>query len=67
MRRKRDIITYFFLFLRKNGMLCKKYIYRKPVIKIARTIYPEGKPQMSLNGKDQWYGLQEMNINFKNK
>jgi hypothetical protein len=40
-------------------MLCKKYTYRKPVIKISKTIYPEGKPKMSLNGKDEWYGLQE--------
>jgi hypothetical protein len=45
-------------------MLCKKYTYRKPVIKIARTIYPEGKPQMSLNGKDQWYGMSSYS-NFK--
>ena len=67
MKRKRDIITKLFLLLRKHGVLCKKYIYRKPVIKIAKTVYPEGKPRMSLNGKDQWYGLQEMNVNYKNK
>jgi hypothetical protein len=67
MRRKRNIITYFLIFLRTSGMLCKKYTYRKPVIKVSKTIYPEGKPQMSLNGKDQWYGLQEMNVNYKNK
>ena len=28
-------------------------------LKIARTIYPKGKKQMSLNGKDEFYGLQE--------
>jgi hypothetical protein len=59
MKRKRDIITYFLLFLRGNGMLCKKYTYRKPIIKVARTVYPDGVKKMSLNGKDEWYGLQE--------
>jgi len=28
-------------------------------LKIARTIYPKGKKQMSLNGKDEWYGIQQ--------
>ena len=28
-------------------------------LKIAKTIYPKGKKQMSLNGKDEFYGLQE--------
>lgn len=28
-------------------------------LKIAYTIYPKGKKQMSLNGKDEFYGLQE--------
>ena len=59
MKRKRDIITYFLLFLRGKGMLCKKYTYRKPIIKVARTVYPDGIKKMSLNGKDEWYGLQE--------
>jgi hypothetical protein len=38
-------------------MLCKKPVYRKPVIKIARTVYPDGKPRMSPNGSGEWYGL----------
>ena len=38
-------------------MLCKKPVYRKPVVKIARTVYPEGKPRMSPNGSGEWYGL----------
>ena len=29
-------------------------------LKIAKTIYPKGKKQMSLNGKDEFYGLQEI-------
>jgi len=28
-------------------------------LKIAKTIYPNGKRQMSLNGKDEWYGIQQ--------
>ena len=28
-------------------------------LKIAKTIYPKGKKQMSLNGRDEWYGIQE--------
>jgi len=28
-------------------------------LKIKETIYPNGQKQMSLNGKDEWYGLQE--------
>ena len=28
-------------------------------LKIAKTIYPDGKKRMSLNGKDEWYGMQE--------
>ena len=28
-------------------------------LKIAKTIYPNGKKQMSLNGKDEWYGMQQ--------
>jgi hypothetical protein len=27
--------------------------------KRARTVYPHGEKQMSLNGKHEWYGLQE--------
>jgi hypothetical protein len=38
-------------------MLCKKPVYRKPVIKIARTVYPDGKPRLSPNGSGEWYGL----------
>jgi hypothetical protein len=30
-------------------------------LKIAKTIYPNGVKQMSLNGVDEWYGLQEGN------
>ena len=35
-------------------------------LKIAKTIYPNGKKQMSLNGKDEWYGL-SYESKFKNK
>ena len=27
-------------------------------LKIAKTIYPKGVKQMSLNGKHEWYGIQ---------
>lgn len=57
MKRKRTLKTRLFLRLRKMGMLCKKPVYRKPVIKVARTVYPEGKPRMSPNGSGEWYGL----------
>jgi hypothetical protein len=30
-------------------------------LKIAKTIYPDGKKRMSLNGVDEFYGLQEGN------
>ena len=47
----------FLLKLRKLGMLCKKPVYKKPVVKIARTVYPEGEPRMSPNGTGEWYGI----------
>jgi hypothetical protein len=28
-------------------------------LKIAKTIYPDGKKRMSLNGVDEWYGLSQ--------
>jgi len=31
-------------------------------LKIKQTIYPNGQKKMSLNGKDEWYGLQEGTI-----
>ena len=31
-------------------------------LKIAKTIYPNGKKQMSLNGVDEWYGLSATNM-----
>jgi hypothetical protein len=33
-------------------------------LKIAKTIYPNGKKQMSLNGVDEWYGM-SYESNFK--
>lgn len=57
MTRKRNFKTTLFLWLRRKGMLCKKPVYKKPVIKIARTVYPDGKPRMSPNGSGEWYGL----------
>ena len=36
-------------------------------LKIAKTIYPNGKKQMSLNGVDEWYGMQEGNMLAKTK
>ena len=59
MRRRRTLKTKLFLRLRKMGMLCKKPVYRKPIIKISRTVYPEGEPRMSPNGSGEWYGLVE--------
>lgn len=57
MTRKRNFKTKLFLLLRRCGALCKKPVYRKPVIKIARTVYPDGKPRLSPNGSGEWYGL----------
>lgn len=54
---KRNFKTTLFLWLRRKGMICKKPVYKKPVIKIARTVYPDGKPRMSPNGSGEWYGL----------
>ena len=31
-------------------------------LKIAKTIYPDGIKRMSLNGVDEWYGLQVGNM-----
>ena len=36
----------------------KKTSGQSNTLKIARTIYPKGKKQMSLNGRDEWYGIQ---------
>jgi len=49
----------FLIWLRKKGMLCKKPVYKKPVIKIGSTVYPDGKPRMSPNGTGEWYGIIE--------
>ena len=57
MTHKRNFKTTLFLWLRSKGMLCKKPVYRKPVIKISRTVYPDGKPRISPNGSGEWYGL----------
>jgi len=59
MKRKRTLKTKLFLLLRKMGILCKKPVYRKPIVKVARTVYPEGEPRMSPNGSGGWYGLVE--------
>jgi hypothetical protein len=59
MKRKRTLKTKLFLLLRKMGMLCKKPVYRKPIVKVSRTVYPEGEPRMSPNGSGEWYGLVE--------
>jgi len=45
------------LWFRKNGMLCKKPVYKKPVIKISRTVYPNGTPTISPNTGTEWYGI----------
>jgi hypothetical protein len=39
--RKRNIETQLLLRLRRIGLLCKKPVY-KPVIKVSKTVYPEG-------------------------
>lgn len=38
--RKRNVETKFLILLRKFGMLCRKPHY-KPVIRVARTVYPD--------------------------
>ena len=43
--------------LRRLGFIDKKPVYKKPVIKIRATIYPDGKPRMSPNGTGEWYGI----------
>lgn len=54
-------IKYKFLIrLRKLGMLCKKPVYKKPVVKVGSTVYPDGKPRMSPNGTGEWYGQVEI-------
>ena len=55
----------FKIWLRKQGMLCKKPVYKKPVVKIARTVYPDGKPRLSPNGTGEWYGIVDENKNKK--
>ena len=42
----------------KQTTLENSYVEPKK-LKVAKTIYPNGVKQMSLNGKDEWYGLQE--------
>ena len=43
MRKRRTISTYFFRFLRKLGLLCKKKTpIKPPTIKIAKSINPDG-------------------------
>ena len=41
MTRKRNIETHLLLRLRRIGLICKKPVY-KPVIKVSKTVYPEG-------------------------
>lgn len=36
-------------------------------LKIAKTIYPDGKKRMSLNGVDEWYGMSSKSNFKKNK
>ena len=36
-------------------------------LKIAKTIYPDGIKRMSLNGVDEWYGMQEGKNLIKSK
>ena len=36
-------------------------------LKIAKTIYPDGIKRMSLNGVDEWYGMQMGNKILKTK
>jgi hypothetical protein len=42
MTRKRNLSTKFLLALRHLGMLCKKPVPVKPVIKISHTVLPDG-------------------------
>ncbi len=43
MKRKRNIQTSALLLLRRLGMLCKLPREKKPTLRIARTVYPEGR------------------------
>lgn len=31
-------------------------------LKVSKTVYPNGQKQMSLNGRDEWYGIQEAQL-----
>lgn len=49
--------SFFQRFTSKN---CEENVHKtKQDLKIKKTIYPNGQKQMSLNGVDQWYGIQE--------
>lgn len=43
MTRKRNFNTTFLLLLRRFGMLCKIPRKETPRLRIARTVYPEGR------------------------
>jgi len=43
MKRKRNLKTHFLITLRHLGMLCKVKQPEAPRLRIARTVYPEGR------------------------
>ncbi len=45
-------------FKRFTSKDCEENDYT-PILKVAKTIYPDGKKNMSLNGMEEWYGTQE--------
>mgnify|MGYP003633804271 CR=1 FL=1 len=60
MKTNERIIKAFNAFKKTSEQLLPENEY-EPLepLKIAYTIYPKGKKQMSLNGRDEWYGIQE--------
>ena len=51
-----DKLKHFFDRLKSKD--CEENEYNQE-LKIAKTIYPKGQKQMSLNGGAEWYGIQE--------
>ena len=60
MNNNKSIYSAFNRFKKSNDTDTTENDYDPtPKLKIARTVYPKGRKQMSLNGKTEFYGLQE--------
>jgi hypothetical protein len=60
MKTNERISKAFNAFKKTSGQLLPENEYEPlNTPKIAKTIYPKGEKQMSLNGKNEFYGLQE--------